>query len=99
MPYGCSGYEYIVKGGYKIDVKSPIWDFTINYNRYVKLLEEKNSIKEEVSRLLIFTNQITDIHKSLIPFKRYEWIDKLKCIKEIEELCRKLKTNQNFDEC
>lgn len=116
--YGYSGYEYVVKGGYKIDVKSPTlhlgrncWDFAINYNRYADYfllipfynrdaiipayiwLIGKNEIIKGEKFYKRKTITITDIHKSLVLFKRYEWINKLKCIKEIEELCKKLKND------
>jgi len=116
------GYEYVVKGGYKIDVKTATfnkklnnWTFAIRHNNtadYFLLLAFDSENKDLLHVLLIEKNEIvrqgtgafgyvmekfykresfsmssnprSPLH--LIYFKKkYEWTDKLKCLKECHD--------------
>lgn len=111
MPYGYPGYDRIVKGGYKVDIKTRVlnnngswkgWIFPIGYNNitdYFLLLafdnrEDKNLLhillihKDEMIRERKFWKRtgivITNKSDNLSEFRRYEYIYKLKCLKDIQ---------------
>lgn len=118
MPYGNPGYEYIVKGGYKIDCKSGkiilnssgsiYWAFGIYYNKiadyflllafddmdvlsliHVWLIKKDEIIRgRKLNRFSDF--KITNILGKLSEFQKYDWIDKLKCINDIQNRLKEI---------
>lgn len=112
MPYCYPGYEYVVKRGLKIDVKTAnlslsnvdgifydSWSFHIKCNNiadYFLLLafdnlEDKTLLhillvgKNEMVRKKRFNRfdhlKITNSYKGLLHFLKYDWINKLNCLK------------------
>lgn len=108
MPYGNTGYDIIVKGGHKIDVKSPVlnktsnfWQFDIGYNKiadYYLLIALDNRENLCIMRVWLIHRDdiirgrelwkryqlyITNKPRYLWQFEKYEWTDKLECIRHI----------------
>lgn len=125
MPNNCPGYDRIVKGGYKTDVKSAKmrsdhWQFRIDNNDntdYFLLLAFDEDLRL-VHSWLIWKNEMTrkiaggcgksvrtekfymresiNIYNNLESsmsfkyFEKYDWIGKLKCIKDVQDKLKEL---------
>jgi hypothetical protein len=120
MPNNYSGYERIVKGGYKVDIKTAtmtvvdneyLWPFQIRYNDmadyflllafgnrkdknliHIWLIKRNEMIKKRGYKKEEFYKRISikiyNRPEYLSLFQKYEYIDKLLCINEINDILK-----------
>lgn len=115
MPYGNIGYDHIVKGGYKIDIKTSVLDnernrfvFDIYHNKiathflliafdnrdnlsimHIWLIKAEDIVRGRKLNLFSCLTIVND-DMYMRNFKQYDHINKLKCLKDIQDKLKEI---------